>query len=271
MSSFGSQLRSLRGSHGLRQQDLVGKLGGVVARSTLAGVESGHQAPSVKLWTAIQSEFSDWIPELEQLFIEARNTDPGPSLDLLQLSAAGPFAVEESRCIYTWRDHHVPEEIIEVRRVRALRDGADSYILKMNTEGEDAAVDVEVLWGGRLQETVSRHHGGRTVILNRFTLDRPLRRGEVFTFAVRTWMVAQATPPDNVTLHITEPVEQAAIHFNFLGPLPTRLWRFGPLADPVLARAPEVIRAGERPVTASFSCYFPKPVRGAEYGLSWDW
>lgn len=146
MSDFGRELKRLRMDSGMRQQDLTESLSGVVARSTLASVESGRERPSARLWAALQGVYPQWS-SLGPLYLESRagRERPGTGAGLSTAPLAGPFALEESRITYTWRDHRVPEEIVEVRRVRALRDGADSYVLKLKTDGSETGIDAEVL------------------------------------------------------------------------------------------------------------------------------
>ena len=274
MAGFGSELRRLRLSAGLRQADLVEVLERVIARSTLASVESGRELPSPRLWAAIGRALPTWVEELQPLFEAARGTQPAEDAgsSLLQTPLAGAFALEEARYIYTWRDHEVPEEIVEVRRVRALRDGEDAYVLRLKTDAETSEMDTEVLWGGRIDDSLTRHLNGRTLFLHRFVFDRPLRRGEVFTFGLRSWVSREDDPQSSVALRYTIPIVEASLHFNFLGRLPGRVWRFGPLADEGLAKDDEVVSAGViEPVGRSVSSYFAKPALAACYGMGWDW
>lgn len=52
MEDFGAALRGLRKKRGLRQADLAAALDHQFARSTLANVEAGREAPSRRVWEA---------------------------------------------------------------------------------------------------------------------------------------------------------------------------------------------------------------------------
>lgn len=245
----------------------------MIARSTLASVESGREPPSPRLWAAIQRALPEWCATLEPAFEEARRNTRTTGFNGNTLSTlAGPFALEEARYVYTFREHRAPEEIVEVRRVRALKDGADSYVLRMKTDGPSSELDMEVLWGGRIDESAVRHTDGQTVFLNRLVFDRPLRRGEVYSFGLRSWIAKEESPPTDVCLRYTIPIAEASLHLNFLGPTPSRAWRFGPLADAAFAKDPEVARDGLIGIDGgAVSAYFVRPNLNAEYGLAWDW
>lgn len=273
MPPFGEELRRLRMTSGLRQIDLVEALDHVIARSTLASVESGREAPSPRLWASIEKARPDWALALRPAFAEARSIVSPPAAAAGALtSLAGPFALEEARFVYTFREHHAPEEIVEVRRVRALKDGADAYVLRMSTDGPTSELDIEVLWGGHLTETAVRHHQGQTVFLNRLVLDHPLRKGDLYSFGVRSWLTKEDDPPEDVCLSYTIPIAEASLHLNFLGPVPAKVWRFGPLADSAFTRDPDVANAGALPLTEGrVSSYFFKPNLHAQYGIAWEW
>lgn len=271
MSEFGTELKRLRLEAGLRQIDLVTQLGQVIARSTLAGVESGRELPSIKLWSALREVRPEWTETLRPLYEHSREqpvTSAGGSLS----SLAGPFSLVEARYVYIFRDGPAPEEIIEVRQVRALKDGADSYVLRMATDGPESELDAEVLWGGTLGQSVVKHDLGQTVILHRLDFDHPVRKGEVYSFGLRSRVTKEEDPPTSVELNYTIPVSLASLHLNFRGPSPRQAWRFGPLADAWLAEAPEVMHAGQLQLRqGSVSAYFRNPSLNAEYGIAWAW
>ena len=273
MSIFGENLKNLRLAAGLRQEDLVKQLDGVVARSTLASVESGRERPSPRLWSALERALPEWAAQLQPEYRVARGeSDAAPNGDLRWANPAGPFTLDGARYVYTWRDHRAPEEIIEVRQVRALQDGADAYVLKLDTDGIDSELDAEALWGGRTDQSLVRHEDGRTLVMHRFVLDRPLRRGETTSFALRSWITKECDPPSVVTLTYTIPIREAALHLNFLGPRPSSVWRFGPLADDALARDPDVAARGRVPENGrQASAYFRKPSLNTHYGMAWEW
>mgnify|MGYP000929362662 CR=1 FL=1 len=271
MAPFGDELRRLRTTAGMRQSDLTEALGRVVARSTLANVESGRELPSARLWSAIQRELPDWAEALQSHYDYAREPQiSGADNPLATL--AGPFSLTEARYVYTFREHRAPEEIVEVKHVRALKDGADGYVLRMNTDGPSTELDVEVLWGGVIEQSVVRHDGGQTVLLHRLAFDRTLRRGETHSFALRSWITKEDTPPNKVDLRYTIPISLASLHLNFLGPTPRRLWRFGPLADAIMATDPDLAHGQDIYLrNGSASAYFDRPSLNAEYGIAWTW
>lgn len=107
---------------------------------------------------------------------------------------------------------------------------------------------------------MSRHETGRTLFMHRFVFDRSLRRGDVFTFGLRSWVTSEEDPPTNVSLLYTIPIGEASLHFNFLGPRPAALWRYGPIPDDAFAKDPEVAASGRiEPTHPSVSSYFIKP------------
>lgn len=271
MSDFGPELRRLRLEASLRQVDLVDELGHVIARSTLAGIESGRELPSLRLWSALRERRPEWVATLQPAFDNARSSSSTPAAGSLS-SLAGPFSLVEARYIYTFRQYRSPDEIIEVRRVRALKDGADAYVLRMNTDGEGSELDAEVLWGGTIAQNAVRHTPGQTMFLHRLVFDHPLRKGEVYSFGLRSWISKEDDPPTWVDLRYTIPIAEASLHLNFLGTRPRKAWRFGPVADPRLANEPGVAAAGQLEFRGGcVSTYFPNPSLHAEYGVAWDW
>lgn len=267
---FGAELRRLRTTAGMRQTDLVDTLHGVIARSTLANVESGRELPSPRLWSAIQGDLPRWVEPLHAHYESARR--PQPSVDNPLATLAGPFSLVEARYVYTFREHHAPEEIIEVRQVRALKDGADGYVLRMDTDGPGSELDLETLWGGTIEQSVVTHDPAQTVFLHRLVFDRPLRKGETHSFALRSWITQEDKPPTWVDIRYTIPIGAASIHLNFLGPAPHRVWRFGPLAGAIMATGPELAHGQEiRLHRGAATARFPRPDLNAEYGIAWAW
>ncbi len=271
MSTFGAELRRLRIATGMRQVDLAETLENVIARSTLANVEADREPPSARLWAAIQRQRPDWVAHLQSHYDYARNPQPDGA-ETRWATLAGPFSLTEARYIYTFREHRAPEEIIEVKHVRALKDGADGYLLRMSSDGPSTELDLEVLWGGIVDQSVARHADGQTIFLHRLAFDRPLRKGETCSFALRYWITKEDTPPNRVDLRYTIPINLASLHLNFLGPTPRRLWRFGPLADATLATDPGLTHGNDLELrSGSTSAYFDRPNLNAEYGIAWNW
>lgn len=185
MSEFGQQLRNLRLAKGWRQRDLVDQLGGTFARSTLANVESGREAPSSRLWVALQERLPAWTEHLAP-YAPARSAERR-SLTSTTTPAllGGPYLVESLRFVYIFRDSKSPEEIIEVRRVRATASAADGYGLKLSHTGRAGfRVDEEALWGGDLVDRDHYDSQNKTMYLRRMEFGRRLRRGQTHEFAV---------------------------------------------------------------------------------------
>lgn len=271
MGEFGAELKRLRAAAGLRQQDLSARLGGAFARSTLANVESGRERPSVRLWQALQDTFPEWTDSLAPAYAGLRPDPEGAPPAMGELG--GPFTLEEVSYVYTFRDHRAPEEIIEVRRVRALRDGAAGYGLKFSTDSAAFEMETEALWGGYLDTSLRINGSGDTLYLTRFAFDRTLRRGDHHSFAVRSWITRDEDPDTAVTMGFTLPVGRATIHLNFLGPtVPASSWSFGPLADELLIPTHPEDGTPVAPLpNHSLSVSFPRPVPGSLYGVAWAW
>lgn len=278
---FGKALRDLRMSRGWRQQDLVDKLGGAFARSTLANVEAGREFPSERLWHALLAAVPDSMPVLEPLYTQARQAlgrkserteEPG---EVSNHRLGGPFVIERLRYVYIFRESRSPEEVIETRRVRATKSGADSFGLKNSTilTGGFRA-EAEALWGGALlsEELLSTDH--RTVYLRRFAFGRRLRRGQIHEFAMRSWTARDPKPGTHVIFDLTLPADLVSIHLNFLGSSrPKSVGRIGPLADAIYSEH-QARRPGEEVLAYApgrYEAEFTKPELGLTYGLTWTW
>lgn len=286
METFGAALRELRRQRGWRQQDLVEALGSHVARSTIANVETGREPPTPRLWELLRALEPSVVTQLEPLYEQARGrlvrkTPSPPAVDAHcsgdeapRRGLAGPYVIELLQLIYVFRHSRSPEEIIEVRRVRATRHGADGYGLKfVQTRQEGFRADEEPLWGGHLTDGEHIDAAGRTVYLRRVDFGRRLRKGQVHEFAVRSWVERDPDPETSVNVLFSIPCQAVTIHLNFRGPdTPACCWAFGPIPDEILTPAePE----DGRPVTLSAagtaSAYFKNPELGVEYGIAWRW
>lgn len=265
MESFGEALRALRKEAGMRQVDLVEALDNVIARSTLANVEVSRERPSARLWNSLQDTFPQWISTLEPLF----PTRTGPE-DAFEPS--GPFQTIEANYAYTFREHPSPEEIVQVRRVRATRDGAAEYGLKITSERTDFGLDSEPLFGGWIRRDEHHIDEDHSLYLTRFHFDRSLKAGEEHEFALRSW-VAQADPGHSALVTFTLPTLYARITLNFLGARqPRSVWHFGPLADAKLVPTdglgcPEVIPLAP----GIYSIQLERPKTSLCYGMGWSW
>lgn len=286
MDEFGRRLKRLRTERGWRQQDLVDALGGELARSTLANIESARERPTPHLIELIKAHVPEWAPELEEPYAvarTARTSRPRPvaatrlstSQQLERFQSGGPFRIESLQFVYTFRHARSPEEIVEIRRVRATRSGVDGYGLSfVATDHTSFEVDEEALYGGELAVTHTRTTDHHVHYYRRFEFGRKLRRGEVHEFGLRAWVGRDEGAGDDISFSVTLPTERAAIHANFLGPeRPRSVWQYGPLAAPDLA--PKSIDDGGRPLPMSqagnVSAYFAKPVPGGHNGIGWSW
>lgn len=285
MTQFGSELKRLRMERGWRQRDLVDALDGEMARSTLANIEAGRERPTERLWELLGVHLPAWRSELETHYSSARslalaNGFParraaGGDVELDRYQVGGPFHIESVQYVYTFRHSHAPEEIIEVRRVRAQRSGAGEYALKFTaTDTDEFQVDEEALWGGYLtsQQYVRTAH--QVHYLRQFRFGRRLRRGQTHDFALRSWVERDPNPDSAVKFSVTLPTENASVHLNFTGPeRPGRIWSWGPLS--ARESAVPVMPDEGRPLLMSpvgnVSAQFPRPVQGSHYGITWDW
>ena len=274
--SFGDQLRELRRSHGLTQQGLAQEMGQSIARSTLANVEVGREAPSPRLWSLLLARFPDEAPALTGAYETARSEVGGTrrqraANDDEPVTLGGPFALERLTLAYTFRESRSPEEVIEVRRLRALARGARHFGLRYeSTRAGEFETTSEVLWGGRV--TTVPDPDAPSSVLRRVTFDRPLRRGERHEFGMRTWIERDPEPAREVTFCFTVPAQQVVVQLNFLGRVhPRSVSRAGP-AD----SDDEIVRAAHEgaPVPLlgrSASATFQQPELKRLYGVAWDW
>lgn len=277
MTEFGVRLRELRVAAGLRQADLAAALVDGVARSTIANIEAGRQRPSPRFWSLLCQHLPPWESELAAAYAQVRESEADISrsagADPAAAPLGGPFVLERLVMIYTFRHSRAPEEIVELRRVRALANGADSYGLKLvQSESANFAVEEEALFGGHFAHVEHHRVEQRTVYLRTFRFPRPLRRGQRHEFAVRSWVSQDDNPGTSVELSFTMPVAEVRLHLNFFGPdRPAAVWRFGPLADSDLVPAepfgPDLVdlQAG------GALLHLESPQIGSVYGLSWRW
>lgn len=266
MDVFGETLKGLRKRHGLRQADLVARLDGVIARSTLANIEAGRENPSPRLWEAICRLSPEWVAELEPHY---RNRY---QLTSPRFEVSGPFEVEQAHYVYNFREHEAPEEIIQVRRLRAL-EAADGYGLRLSHHSDRLALDTEALLGGWIQQHETLTGAGESLHLTRFHFDHQLQRGDVHTFATRSW-ASDHEPARVVTMTFTRACREAVITLNFYSERrrPSQVWQFGPLADPQLEPEDGV---GQQPLPAqapgSWTMRVAEPRLGHIYGVGWAW
>jgi DNA-binding XRE family transcriptional regulator len=248
-----------------------------IARSTLANIEAGRERPSDRLWEALCGAHSDWTDHLREAFESSRQTVPvTTTADLThdgEPFLGGPFILERVAYVYLFEESRSPNEIIEIRRVRALRDGASTFGLSLrNTESDDFRLDQQVLWGGSLTTTDGATADGGTAHWRRVDFGRALRTGQSHEFALRTWIEVDPEPQTEVCFGVTVPAREVSIHLGFHGsPQPSDAWRYGPLSDE--SAIPKSPSGGRRvKITgSSVSATFRNPVLGPIYGIAWRW
>jgi transcriptional regulator with XRE-family HTH domain len=287
---FGAALQELRQAAGWRQQDLVDRFGGAIARSTLANVEAGRQPPSERFWDLLSAAVPEWVPHLERSFrrvreeVDARGRKPTQAALLSSFAAGarddplgGPFIVESVRYVYVFRHSRSPEEIIVTRRVRAVRAGATGYGVRLqHTRSPDFSLDQEALWGGYLADHKVVDGDGRAAHLRRFEFGRALRRGERHEFGLRSWVANDPEPSSAVAFDLTIPARTVDIDLLFAGPaVPIQAWTYvegsdGPGEDvsPIDPDDPAWV-----PVAADghVHAHWPHPQLGPVYGIAWAW
>lgn len=276
---FGEALRALRRRRSLTQLGLAEALSGSFARSTLANVEAGREMPSQRLFDTLVRAFPEDRERLQKSFEGARSMagaiedEAGPKLVPTELG--GACTVERLDIGYVFGESRSPQEIFEVRTVRATAAGVSSYRLKLKQSSSTSfATITEVLWGGDLREQIRRTANGQTLYLTTVDFGRRLRRGERHVFALRTWIERDQEPDTRLSVTMTIPTRIIALHARFTGPRPQEAWSFGPCADDALAPN-SLDDEGATWLALSdggvASLVVANPQLGVEYGLGWSW
>jgi transcriptional regulator with XRE-family HTH domain len=286
MTTFGEQLRLLRQRRGLRQTDVVTRLGDVFARSTIANVECGREAPSERLWEALSQAFPDEVPQMEDAYLAARRrvasgrgsaTRSGARAEGWdgEFPLGGPLVIERRDFAVVFRESRNPEEILDIIDVRARQDGVSTFVTKMwATQQEGFRASAEVVWGGEIVEAEHVDRDGRTFVMSEVQFGRPLRRGERHSFAVRSWVERATVPDTGIDVAPALPTAIIAVHVAFIGPQPASVWAYGPVADDSLSpksadepgACPTLRHGGGR-----HSAVFERPEPGDSYGIDWSW
>ena len=285
---FGSELRALRKRHNLRQADLAARLRGGFARSTVANVEAGREAPSERMWKALSDAFPDDVARLEPSYLEARRLhsrgrhdpllerdhhDHQPGSDDAPLG--GSLVIERRDITFVFRQSTSPEEIIEVFEVRSRQEGLACFAVKMRaTNQEGFRLEPEVLWGGRLIDTEHVDRQGYTFVLREIEFGRPLGLGERHCFAIRSWVAHDSDPDMGVDVTPSQPTCLLGLHLAFLARKPAVVWAYGPVPDEAVfpnapddpaAMAPDIHGDGH------YSATFSRPEIGECFGIEWRW
>jgi DNA-binding XRE family transcriptional regulator len=253
----------------MRQADLAGALG--MGRSTLANVERGAERPSERLWWAIKDHLPHWTADLEDLYAAARSPRTPAPVPTVPMEG-GPFEIVSVSHAYLFKESLGPEEVIEVRRVRATEAGATAFGLRLDHADGGLQLAQEVLWGGAIESTHHLDGGGRSTRWTRVVFGRSLRVGQVHEFAVRTRIEHDPEPRTEISLVLSLPAREASVHVSFQGSRqPSAVWAYGPA--PSDAPTP-ISPTGQRRLkltggTASHVVRRPEP--GHRYGMAWDW
>ncbi|MCJ1709205.1 helix-turn-helix domain-containing protein [Microbacterium sp. VKM Ac-2923] len=244
-------LRALRTRAGLRQSDVAFILG--VSRSTVANMEAGRQAVSPQQAQALSRALPEWAASA----IHAGG-DLSPDIENASI------AVEDLTITYVFEASRSPSEIIQVRRVRARREGVSQYSLGLTrSDAKTFSTETKMLWGGVLDVVENPASNQRVDIVD---FGRGLRRGEVHEFAMRSWVEHDAEPDTEIWLAVTIPTRRAAIHLAFHGAIGARrAWSF-------VAHDPEspCVALPIGPDSA-VTLLIDQPIPYQTYALAWEW
>jgi transcriptional regulator with XRE-family HTH domain len=267
----------------MTQEQLIERLGGQFARSTLANIETGRERPSERLLALIVEGFPEWKQLLTLPFERSRwqprepergrSSTRRPATKSGRYVLGGPYQLEHLQIVYVFRHSHAPEEILETRRIRAVAGGGDGFGLRFRAQSEGFEIEDEVLWGGRLESSARYDEDEHTTYLQRVDFGRTLRRGQAHDFAIRRWVARDPNPDTEALFQLPLPADEVSLHVKFHGlERPRRILRVGPLADHCLVRDRGVLDAAVAVDSRlDVSEYFSKPEIGALYGVIWDW
>lgn len=258
-SVHGSLLRALRTEDGLRQQDVATSLG--LSRSTLANIEAGREAVSEGLFGRLLHAFPQWRESLE-----SRSYLPAPT------NVNASFTIVELTITYVFEESRSPSEIIQIRRVRAIRSGPQHFVLGLKrTDEQSFTTETNVLWGGHLADEAPDENGNTMQVV---AFPNPLRAGQVHEFALRSWVERDVEASTELQLVVTRRTDRARIHLACHGKQQiAAAWEFGPIDEPedeVPRRSPDARALTVEPltpITATFDHLTPHRT----YGIAWEW
>lgn len=286
VTEFGEALREVRKRHGFaRQQDLVEALNGQLARSTIANLEAGRQSPTPRVWTLLIAVLPiEASNRLKPLYEQARAAQAAAAAERrpARRTRVDPvvdpppdYVFERYDVVYVLRDSRSPEEIIEIRHVRALTSGAHDFGLSFSRDTAGFEVETEVLFGGEIVGFDIQELPGKTLIMQLLDFGRVLRKGERHSFGVRYWVQRDPGEHDrgHVLLQSDYRMEMVGIHVNFWGmEKPSMCWAFEGLPD--AAMAPGQAEQRQRLVWNSHSMVefnLTHPITGTSFGVAWSW
>jgi hypothetical protein len=239
------------------------------------------------LWALLTEHFSHETEQLRPMYEQARaeaqqaasnrKRDPRERLPsqraLTPHLLGGPFVIERYDIVYVFRESRSPEEIIELRQVRALQK-ASGYGLKFTaTEDPDFEQEPEALWGGCLTHEERYVDPDQTVYLRRLDFGRQLRRGEVHRFGLRYWVERTSQLSTHINIVMTRQTEVVGLHVNFWGSTkPATCWRYGPLPEESMAPGTPTSENSVAPnLNHCVSTDFNEPELGTHFGIAWRW
>jgi transcriptional regulator with XRE-family HTH domain len=286
VSEFGEALRELRKRHGfVRQQDLAQSLGGEVARSTIANLEAGRQRPTPRVWALLAAALpAEAVTVLKPLYEQARAEQAASAAERRPAKRArgGPvvepppdYVFERYDVMYVLRESRSPEEIIEIRHVRALTKGAHDFGLSFSRDSAGFEVETEVLFGGEIVGLDVQELPGKTMIMQLLDFKLALRKGERHSFGVRYWV--QRDPGEQGQGHVVVQsdyqMEAVGVHVNFWGvEKPKLCWAYQGLPDPAMAPGqPEVDQLLQANRHSMVRTNLRKPATGTCFGVAWQW
>ncbi|TWE10296.1 helix-turn-helix domain-containing protein [Rudaeicoccus suwonensis] len=256
---LGGLLRELRTQDGLRQEDVATTLN--ISRSSLANMEAGRHVVTTDIQARLRVAYPAWAPALTSgRFIASAVSDNSS------------FVVDNLTIAYIFQESRSPSEIIQIRKVRAVRAGAERYSLGLKrTDGQSLTADTGILWGGFLDDVPSNGSGELVTTVN---FGRPLRHGETHEFAVRSWVERDAEPSCDLFLTMTRPTKTASLHLVFAGKrAPGQAWSYGPIppdSDPLSSTDPAANLLEATP-DGNFSTAFEALKPAQQFGVSWAW
>lgn len=250
MQQIGALLRALRIHEGLLQRDVALTLG--IERSTLANIEAGREGLSPRLRNVMVAKFPHWQDQLDSGRL-------APNFDALNRA----FVTERIVVTYVFGESASPNEVVQYRRIRAARGGADRYMLEPLSP--QFQLDTELLWGGTLADVMLDRSGQAIHVIE---LGMELRLGARHEFCVRSWVERDPAPEATLPCLVTAPTQTVILSLVCTG---TRrmghIQRYGPQEQQASALESPIVLGSVGHWEETFS--WPEP--HAIFGLSWRW
>lgn len=251
----GQLLRELRTQDGLSQREVAALLG--ISRSSVANLEAGRQGLSTGASERLRHRLPRWAEAVASGRISNAPTATNESL-----------VIDSLTITYVFQESRSPSEIIQVRRIRAIRAGVSQYILGLRRTDEQAlSIETHVLWGGFLGEVAVE-----TTEMTTINFGKSLMRGETHEFALRSWVQRDADPDDEIWLEVTRPTRHASVHLAFEGRRSiSAAWTYELQSASHSPPVPEQFQPIELGPEGQASVYLHSPMPGRQYVLAWRW